>query len=229
MLNYRDPAPCPQIGQMMEFAHRAFQATTVIFYWVNENTEMVDFQTQGVSSEFMDRYRAGMNHLDPLIVRRLAQNQRKVALLHEEGADRPESAAYIEFLRTYNIVDNLEFVFWNEGAPFAGLGVLRNVEDAPLDTMTMNVDAIQQYMEFNLLMHPHVREARLQTTLANRFKLTHREIEVVSLLCGGSSNCDISDVMGIGVATVKTHVVNILNKLGVDNRSSVVGLMMNLQ
>ncbi len=228
MFSHRNSAPDAQISHMMEFAHRAFQATSVVFYWVNDKTEMVNLQSHTVSEEFLNRYSTEMANLDPLIVRKLAKTERKVARLHEEAQDSSATAAYLEFLRAYNIVDNLEFVFWNDGAPFAGLGVLRNIDDIPLDTMNMDVDAIQKYLEFTMLMHPHVRETRLRTTLTNRFKLTPREIEVVSLLCDGSSNYDISKAMQVGVATVKTHVINILNKLGVDNRSSVVGLTMSL-
>ncbi|MEA2732110.1 MAG: Bacterial regulatory protein luxR family [Acetobacteraceae bacterium] len=51
----------------------------------------------------------------------------------------------------------------------------------------------------------------------------------MSLLCAGASNSDISETMGVRLTTVKTHIVNILDKLGVGNRSSVVGLTLSLQ
>ena len=49
-------------------------------------------------------------------------------------------------------------------------------------------------------------------------RLTEREREVLVLLAGGQSNAEISASMGIGTATVKTHVVHLLEKLGVRDR-----------
>lgn len=218
-----------QILQMMEFASGAFRASSLVFYWVNGTTEMFGFQARGVPRDFIDRYRMGMNRFDPLVVRRLAEAKRRVAWLREEAPPVPEASTYIEFLNAYDIIDNLEFVFWDNNGPFAGLGVLRNREDPPLELVQMDLGAIHKYFEFNMLMHPCQRAARLRATLARRFGLTQREIEAVSFLCAGASNHDIAEAMGVRLPTVKTHIVNVLNKLGVSNRSSVVGLTLSLQ
>jgi DNA-binding CsgD family transcriptional regulator len=218
-----------QILQMMEFASGAFQASSLVFYWVSENTEMFGFQARGVPDDFLDRYRTGMHRFDPLVVRRLAPANRRVAWLREEVPPIPRAPIYIDFLGTYDIIDNLEFLFWDDDGPFAGLGVLRNRDDPPFEMITMDVGAIHKYFGFNMLMHPRRREARLRAILARRYGLTQREIEAVSLLCAGASNSDISETMGVRLTTVKTHIVNILDKLGVGNRSSVVGLTLSLQ
>lgn len=49
--------------------------------------------------------------------------------------------------------------------------------------------------------------------------LTERETEVLRLLAMGKSNRDISADMYLGETTVKTHVSNILMKLGVSSRT----------
>lgn len=49
--------------------------------------------------------------------------------------------------------------------------------------------------------------------------LTPREIEVLRLLARGLANKEIAHELGIGEKTVKTHVSNILNKLGVLSRT----------
>ena len=48
--------------------------------------------------------------------------------------------------------------------------------------------------------------------------LTSREREIVSLIAGGLSNKGIARHLGIGVATAKNHVHNILRKLQVEHR-----------
>jgi DNA-binding NarL/FixJ family response regulator len=49
--------------------------------------------------------------------------------------------------------------------------------------------------------------------------LTERETEVLRLLAQGQSNKEIASTLTIGEKTVKTHVSNILSKLGVQSRT----------
>lgn len=53
-------------------------------------------------------------------------------------------------------------------------------------------------------------------------ELTDREMEVLLLLAQGKTNQDIADELFIGIKTVKTHVSNILSKLGVQDRTQAV-------
>jgi DNA-binding NarL/FixJ family response regulator len=55
--------------------------------------------------------------------------------------------------------------------------------------------------------------------------LTAREREVLDAMRAGRSNSQIADDLGISVATVKTHVSNVLAKLGARSRSHAVALM----
>ena len=48
------------------------------------------------------------------------------------------------------------------------------------------------------------------------------EQEVLELMAGGKSNHEIAAALFIGEATVKTHVNNILAKLGVSDRTQAV-------
>lgn len=50
-------------------------------------------------------------------------------------------------------------------------------------------------------------------------KLTEREIDVLRLVARGKANKEIARELGIGEKTVKSHVSNILSKLGVSSRT----------
>ncbi|MHB9031875.1 MAG: response regulator [Anaerolineae bacterium] len=60
----------------------------------------------------------------------------------------------------------------------------------------------------------------------NAAKLTPRELEVLKLMAAGSSNQQIAEHLVLNLSTVKTHVSNILNKLGAGNRVEAVTLAM---
>lgn len=51
--------------------------------------------------------------------------------------------------------------------------------------------------------------------------LTTAETQVMKLICHNRSNKEICEIMGTRLPTVKTHVANVLNKLGVDRRTEV--------
>ena len=53
-------------------------------------------------------------------------------------------------------------------------------------------------------------------------QLTEREIDVVKLIAAGNGNKQIADQLSIGEATVKSHVTNILSKLGANDRAHAV-------
>jgi DNA-binding NarL/FixJ family response regulator len=58
-----------------------------------------------------------------------------------------------------------------------------------------------------------------QTTLAEAAGLSPREYDVLRLLALGKSNPEIADDLFIGRGTVRTHVSNILAKLGAKTRT----------
>src|ERR1700692_2190245 len=53
-------------------------------------------------------------------------------------------------------------------------------------------------------------------------ELTPREIDVLRLIASGNANKQIADQLSIGEATVKSHVTNILSKLGANDRAHAV-------
>lgn len=55
-------------------------------------------------------------------------------------------------------------------------------------------------------------------TSNGKFKLTTRELEVLSCIAAGYKNCDISSKLYVSASTVKTHINSIFSKLEVTDR-----------
>jgi two-component system, NarL family, nitrate/nitrite response regulator NarL len=74
-----------------------------------------------------------------------------------------------------------------------------------------------------------LRDLTAQTTPPPRktFGLTARELEVVTLITEGSTNKHIAETFGISEETVKRHLTNIFNKIGVGNRLELALFALN--
>jgi len=76
----------------------------------------------------------------------------------------------------------------------------------------------------------HVGQKRIPSDLAAELlvhakdDLTPREIDVLQLIAAGKANKEIGDHLSIGEASVKSHVTNILSKLGANDRAHAVAI-----
>ncbi|MEI7577598.1 MAG: response regulator transcription factor [Armatimonadota bacterium] len=59
-------------------------------------------------------------------------------------------------------------------------------------------------------------------SIGEKLQLSAKELEVFSLISEGLSNAEISKLLFISESTVKTHVSNLLAKVGVESRSQLV-------
>lgn len=67
--------------------------------------------------------------------------------------------------------------------------------------------------------------ARVPTDPVEHADLTSREREVLDGILDGWSNRQLADRLGISLTTVKTHVSNVLAKLGAESRSHAAALV----
>lgn len=93
------------------------------------------------------------------------------------------------------------------------------LKDAPEDTLH---DAVLKTASRQRTLAPEVA-----ATLAERMSnpeeaLSEREIEILQALASGATNRELAAQMFISVATVKTHLIHIFRKLGVDTRTAAV-------
>lgn len=86
--------------------------------------------------------------------------------------------------------------------------------------------AIKAAKEGKMTLSPEAAQAlvRANQQAEETETLTEREIEVLKLMVDGLNNAEIAERLVISLSTVKYHISNILQKLGVDNRVSAVSL-----
>lgn len=75
-----------------------------------------------------------------------------------------------------------------------------------------------------LLVMREVSDAAVIESLAQAFRLTAREAEVLYWVVKGKINRDIGDILGASPATVKKHLERIFAKLGVETRTAAAAM-----
>lgn len=67
-----------------------------------------------------------------------------------------------------------------------------------------------------------LRQQRASTPQSTRDRLTNREEDILALVGQGASNLEIASQLNISETTVRTHIHNILQKMGLENRAQLV-------
>lgn len=95
------------------------------------------------------------------------------------------------------------------------------LKDSPPDAI---IRAVREAAAGRLALTPELSARVVQVLRAPRVRLTEREEQVLQLLARGESNPQIARMLFVTEATVKTHLVHIFAKLGVDSRSRAVAV-----
>lgn len=92
-------------------------------------------------------------------------------------------------------------------------------KDAPPETI---VSAIRTVAAGHIFLPPELSARVVRGIRTPLPRLTQREIEVLKLVDTGASNKEIARALFVSEATVKSHLVHIFTKLGVDSRVKAV-------
>lgn len=93
------------------------------------------------------------------------------------------------------------------------------LKDTPRDLL---VDAVRGAARGETVLAPTVAGRLVRQVRGAGERLTNREIEVLAAVARGLSNAQVGAELFIAEATVKTHLLRIFAKLGVDDRTRAV-------
>jgi DNA-binding NarL/FixJ family response regulator len=91
-----------------------------------------------------------------------------------------------------------------------------------LNTVITGENYFSQKVLHNILMNMNNPKSSKKAATTQDMKLTRREIEVLTLICQGLSNAEISDKLSLSLRTIEGHKSNLFSKTGVKNSISLV-------
>jgi DNA-binding CsgD family transcriptional regulator len=180
-------------------------------------------ETLNLPSGFLEDYAINMRYLDPMRVSRMLANHERIGVLSCEAGNHPlmDMGSYLGHLGSFGVKDTIDLMFWSEGIAFGGVSFLKNENDPSHLLGPEQLLSMQRFIEASFKNHPKVKEIMFDSYLTKRC-LSHREKAVVKLICEGYSNKDIANAMSITIATVKTYVNRIFEKLSIDSRTALM-------
>lgn len=135
------------------------------------------------------------------------------------AAGGPDQPTRVVILTTF---DREDYLFAALQAGASGF-LLKNARPEDL------IDAVRVAARGDALLSPEVTRrvierfsGRTSTEPHRPPELTDREYDVLVALARGASNAEIAEQLGLGEATVKTHVSRVLMKLGLRDRTQAV-------
>jgi DNA-binding CsgD family transcriptional regulator len=171
-----------------------------------------------------------MDQIDPLHPFRLVPRKRRFVTMGDARAESPERHRdFLSFLRSFGAEEAGEMIFRCNDTAVAGLSLVwlgrRPEHRATVDVGT----SLQSYIEFNLgnLWQDCTPQlAAAPGEAASPYDFTSRELEVIDVVCRGFTNQEIARHLNIGIATVKTHLIHVFKKAGVETRGELISRML---
>lgn len=93
---------------------------------------------------------------------------------------------------------------------------------AALNTVITGENYFSQKILHNIIVNMNNVKTFKNASSTEEVKLTKRETEILTLICQGLSNAEISDKLCLSLRTIEGHKSNLLGKTGVKNSISLV-------
>jgi DNA-binding CsgD family transcriptional regulator len=205
---------------------RALGAEWGSWYQIGPNMRPFAFRLRGIPEEFGAAYsRSHMEAVDPLHPFRLVPRRRRFATLTDARAESLERHRdFVSFLHSFGAQEEGEMIFWCGEHAVAGLSLVWTRKRPEHRAVSELGSTLQSYIEFNLsnVWQTNGLLSKPDASLRSSWNFTHREMEIVDVVCRGLTNQEVAQHLNIGVATVKTHLIHVFKKTGVETRGELI-------
>ncbi|RRV10499.1 LuxR family transcriptional regulator [Pseudomonas sp. v388] len=210
----------------VSFLKHSTGSSAVVFTWWEDHSEFPPTIQLGGDSRKIREYYCDYQRSDPMRAERLAALGKTFETLSEASEQHDEELLeqYQPHLHKYGVIEEIDFIFWAGGKAVASAALVQT-QDTSTSLGIIALKEMQGYLQYGFSLLPAVKMRDREQRLRDRYKLTPKEIAVAELLVLGESNKSIASLMDVELATVKTHLIHLFQKLEVQSRSKAVSLL----
>lgn len=217
------------LAETEHYARRCINSITSLvpmsscaFYQVDGELRPHDWLLHQVAGHLHQHYLNQYQDLDPLHPTKFGSDQCAVVPMDEAlPLNERINSPYGDFMSRNAIADVVELFMRSQGRIVAGFSLLRSEELGGFHTRDLqtlgHLHGLLELAAEHAL--PALQTEEVGGALA---RLTPREREVALMLRNGESNKTIALQFGVGLSTVKTHLLQMFRKLNVVNRTEFV-------
>ncbi|OJB17644.1 helix-turn-helix transcriptional regulator [Burkholderia ubonensis] len=228
-----DPAAdwCRALRACVDALDAFASPSAIVFYRLDASGEPADFELFGMPESMHRTYVARYRMLDPLHPSRCAAGEGAVVTLASQLPDerRDASAYWTRFLRRHDVADVVEIWLRDAGVTVGAFSLLRfgaAGEGVAGRFALGEIDALARLQPVaEAALSPLLRARRGIHRIGCEERLTYREEQIARLVRDGRSNKEIARDLALGQPTIKTHLMRMYRKLGVSNRTELVGAL----
>ena len=211
--------------ESLKLINSLLELSSSVFYLVKPDMRHLgiafDNMTHSVQKDYLKNYRA----LDPLNPAKFAETDDILLTIDSQMPAHllRRSVYYQEFMLPNNQHFVADMFFRREGNIIAVLSMLRNDSLKNFTPAELELLRKQQpFLEYALNAVYLPQRVAERQSMEKQFGLTRRELDVLEQLICGASNKAIAADLGLGLPTVKTHILHIFKKTGVSSRSELL-------
>lgn len=228
-----DPAAdwCRALRACVDALDAFASPSAIVFYRLDASGEPADFELFGMPESMHRTYVARYRMLDPLHPSRCAAGDGAVVTLASQLPDerREASAYWTRFLCRHDVADVVEIWLRDAGVTVGAFSLLRfgaAGEGVAGRFALGEIDALARLQPVaEAALSPLLRARRGIHRIGCEERLTYREEQIARLVRDGRSNKEIARDLALGQPTIKTHLMRMYRKLGVSNRTELVGAL----
>lgn len=213
--------------ETLSFLKKTSGCSATVFTWFDHLSDIPTHFSDGLDEKIISHYYDKYVENDPISHIQLINTHARTARLTPDLLEYSHTAKYQEFMQDCSLKDEADLILWAGNAPVASIALMKMKDDSPFQN-NFNIDEIRKFIQFNFDLLPSIKKINLQSHLKNQFNLTTKESLIAALLCEGYANKEIASQLSIEAATVKTHLINIFEKLEVKSRTQAVATIANL-
>lgn len=209
----------------LQFVGSLLDVTSSIFYLLDPKISSKGVARCNLRATAVQQYRTRYAELDPLNPKRFHGKSESVVTLDSQISFSMlrQSIYFIDFMKPLGHRYVVDLFFRVRGEVVAVISIVRSEEKKDFSVSEIEIlKSLHSYIEcvLNGVYLPcRYNERRF---FQESYKLTRRETDVLEFIVMGYSNKLIANELGLGLATVKTHLINLYRKVEVSSRTELV-------
>lgn len=195
------------------------------FCLVNPQMHIKGFVSENMEYEVEVIYQKQYTHLDPMHPSRFRNSTVTVVCSDTLMPAHiwKQTRFYQEFMAPRNYHHDTDMFFRRDNEIIAILTLLR---DETLGRFTKEeldlLRDIHPFMEYTLNQVYLPKRLAERNSFSDKYTLTHRELDVLEFVMSGAGNKAVANELDLSLATVKTHLQHIFEKVGVHSSNELI-------